>query len=948
MENVNTSSLVAQQLPSFVREDYPKFVTFLEKYYEWLEQNNQISYELAALKTAKDIDLSDDFYLEQLKRDLLPYFPQEILGNKRLFLKLVTQFYKSSGTQSSVKFLFRAIFNDNIEIYYPKEDVLRASDGKWSLPLALRIDTTDENIFNIAGTIITGSISKSTAIVEKVIRSVDRQLGVTYIEVYVSNVVRLFITGENITSTYINPTTSLPVTVTGRLVGALSEFEIDPQNRGLFYRGYEPENNYDGDPVSIVGGLNPLANTPIGAVAYVGQVTKGGITDINLVQGGFGFRNPTLEPNTSIVDFQGGFRNTVFGAEAKASITLIDESISRTVNVSSLTVSVLDGMHSNIADLANIVGTVVDVNTIDANSETIVNTSTFQSFTVYPISFIVIDGSGGGYSEKPNVETFSLYNEEYDDSLIFENAQIFKGNKTITNNSVTLTSSLEKDDYVRLFLTNKLDDIKKLVSVTNTTLEFETPFENDITGVQVYKLNRNVLYDIGSIGRVDVVSPGTGYANGDTLIFTGGQGYGANGYVNVGGSGQITSVTINNHSSNAYVIGGEGYHRDDLPIITVQSSTGSNASLRVSEIVGDGERYSITTSRIGAISSIRVTSFGYDYVEAPRVSLRNADLFVDNVTEGQLFVANTIVYQGTSNSIATFKATVDSFDVQSGKLRVFDYKGTIDRTTQIRYDSSTSLNAVTANIVSSQFYGDGSAKVAAKFENGLIRYPGVYLNTDGHISSDKKLQDSNKYHDFSYVIQTQIDYEKFKKPLNDIVHPIGTKTLVTKLVDNIENVAVSNVIIYLSESVLVDSYNIATGSNTITTTNVSMDMESVVNVGDIIILSGITRALQNTINVVSGSNIIFGDANSVNFINDIQPGDIITLSTGNTVTVKEITNSNYAIVNTTIGVTSTSASVNLIYSDIGKVISLNANTMITDTIFRDTDSYLTAIVRKVR
>lgn len=948
MENTNTSSIVAQQLPSFVREDYPKFVTFLEKYYEWLEQNNEISYELNALKNAKDIDQSDDFYIEQLKRDLLPYFPQEIVGNKRLFLKLVTQFYKASGTQNSVKFLFRALFNDNIDIYYPKEDIFRASDGKWSLPLALRIDTTDENIFNISGTLITGSLSKSTAIVENVIRSVDRQLGISYIEVYISNVNRLFITGETVTSTYINEITGLPVSVSGRLIGALSEFRIDPLNRGLFYRGFEPENNYDGDPVSITGGLNPNADTPIGAVAFVGNVTKGGITDINTIQGGFGFRNPIVDPNTTVVDFQGGFRNAVFGTEAKASVALVDESVSRTVNVSSLSVSTLAGMYSNIAGLADIIGTVVDTDTPDANSETILNISTYQSFNVHPISFVVIDGSGGGYSERPRVDTFSLYNEEFDDSLIFENAQIFKGNRSITNNSVTLTSSLEKDDYVRLFVRNRLDDIKKLAGVTDTTIEFDGEFENDITGVQVFKLNRNVLSDIGSIGRINIIAAGSGYANGDILIFNGGSGYGANGFVNVAPTGEITTVTINNHSEGAFVIGGEGYRSGALPTITIQTATGANAILTVAEIVGNGEEYALTTSRIGAISSIRVTSFGYDYVEAPRVSLRNADLFVNNVTEGQLFIANTIVYQGTSNTNTTFKATVDTFDVVTGKLRIFDYRGTIQSGVNIRYDSEESLNAVTANVVSSQFYGDGLAKVTARFENGLIRYPGVYLNTDGHISSDKKFQDANKYHDFSYVIQSKVDYNKFKKPLNDIVHPIGTKTLVIRLDDNVENFEVSNAIIYLTETALDDTYNIALGANTISVTNVSANLQSTVNVGDFIIVNGINRALQNTVNVVSGSNIMFGAAESVNFINDIQAGDIITLSTGNTVSIKEVTNSSHAILNTVIGVTSTDATLNLVYSEVTTVISRNVSTIITDTNFKDTGRFLTASVRKVR
>jgi hypothetical protein len=384
MENVRTSNLVSSQLPDFVRSDYPKFVTFLEKYYEWLETTNKVSYGIEALRNANDIDDSDDYYIEQIKKDLTPYFPQEIVANKRLFLKLVTQFYRSGGTQESIKFLFRALYNENIDIYYPKEDILKTSDGKWVLPLALRIDTEDNNIFNIAKTLITGETSKATALVEKVIQSVDRQLGITYTEIYVSNVQRLFTTGERITSTYFDEATGLNVTVTGRLIGALSEIKINPLNRGLYYNAYDPDTGYLGDPVSIVGGLNPVANTPRGAVAYVGVTTKGGITDVIVQKGGFGFRDPAINLNSSIVDFKGGFANTAFGTEAKASINLLDTTTSRLINVSNMAVETLDDLH-------------VDISTIE--SQQIKNITTFDAFPVYPITFVSVDGSGGGYRE---------------------------------------------------------------------------------------------------------------------------------------------------------------------------------------------------------------------------------------------------------------------------------------------------------------------------------------------------------------------------------------------------------------------------------------------------------------------------------------------------------------------------------------------------------------------
>jgi hypothetical protein len=402
METVLNSNLVENQLPDFIKSDYPKFVTFIQKYYEWLETSGKVAYEAAAIRYAHDIDLSNDSYFELLKKDLMPYFPQEVLSNKRLFAKLVTQFYRSSGTPDSVKFLFRALYNENIDIYYPKEDILKASDGKWVLPLALRIDTNDNNIFNIENTILTGQTSKATALVEKVIRSVDRQLGITYIEVYVSNVQRLFTTGEIVSATYNNGTTD--ITASGRLVGALSEIKIDSKNRGLYYNGYDATTGYPGDPVTIVGGFSEDSANPVGAIAYVGSTTKGGITDITVTNGGFGFRayDPSIpySANTGIIDFSGGFENLTLAqiTEAKATINLIDGQDVRLINVSSMSVDTLNAAHANI-------------DTINAN--TIMSVSSFQAFNVYPISFVTVDGSGGGYRSKPNVSTYSFYNESF-------------------------------------------------------------------------------------------------------------------------------------------------------------------------------------------------------------------------------------------------------------------------------------------------------------------------------------------------------------------------------------------------------------------------------------------------------------------------------------------------------------------------------------------------------
>lgn len=926
MSNLLISPLVTQQLPEFIRGEYPTFVTFIEKYYEWMEQSGNAVKASEEVQYAQNVDLATDYYIEQIKQEFLPYFPESIALDKRKFLKLVNNFYSSKGTPNSLKFLFRALYNEEIEIYYPKDDILKASDGKWVLPLALRIDTNDNNIFNIEKNLITGLTSKATALVEKVTRSVDRQLGVSYVELYISNIDKIFSTGEIISSTYNNGTTN--VTVTGRLIGALSEIQIDPNNRGLFYTPYDATTGYQGDPVTIVGGLNPTSNTPIGAIAYVGETTQGGIPDIIVSNGGFGFRDPATFANTSIVDFRGGFSTTSLGTEARAQISLLDENTYRTINVSNTMIS-----------------TYISVPISNVENNAISSISTFQSFNVFPIAFVSVIGQGGGYRSRPEVDVYSFYMENNNDELVIPSTTVTRGRNFITSSSINFTTFFQPGDQVRLFVVNRYEEIIDVISVTATQLTLSRTFENDITGVAVYKLNRGDLRKLGSLGRINIVDGGTGYANGDTLTFNGGSGYGANAFISVDATGTIISATVNNHSSNAFVIGGEGYSMSSLPTITINTTSGANAVLQVLEIVGEGEQLDLSPSRVGSISKLRISSFGYDYVSEPIISLRNADLTLSNVTAGQVFVSNTMVYQGSSITNTTFTASVDKFDSVNKILRIFDYKGTLNTSLKIICDDPMH-SYVEGDVTGVQYYGDGRALATANFENGLIRLPGLYLNTDGQVSSDKRLQDGKKYHNFSYVINTQNDYYKFKNALNDIVHPIGTQTFVTRVDNNEEMVLKQITTNTLIAVTLTDTFNISNGSNNMICTNVSSNVANVVDVGDIVILSDVSRRISGTANVTSGSNTITGI--SSNFINDIIEGDIIYLSTGNTETVSNVISSTSLQTQNTINITTTGVTIDLVFNDTKMVNFVNANTILVNTNFTTNSNFVTTSVQKVK
>jgi hypothetical protein len=930
MSQLVTSSLVSSQLPDFVRSDNPKFVLFLEKYYEWLEKSNNVIFETNTLYDSKDLDIADEYYLNEIVKEILPYFPKEILLDKSKFIKQVGEFYRSKGTPESLKFLFRILYNEEIEVYFPKEQVLKLSDGKWVLPLSLRVETGDNNIFDIERCKITGTSSKSTAIVEKVIKSVDRQLGIQYIELYISNIEKLFTTGENVTTTIVR-TDGTEDFVTAKLIGSLSEIKIDPRNRGLFYNGYDPELNYDGDPVTIVGGLNPTSNNPIGAIATVGNVLKGSVDDVLITNGGFGFRSPILYQNSSILDFNGGFKDVLLGAEAKAQILLLNEKVYRTVNVSNITIESFYG--SNINAIDNL-----------ANTKTINELTTKQTLNVFPISYVTVESSGGGYKTKPDLNFYSLYMEELEDTLVISSATAVKDTNVLLDESQDLTLSFEPGESVRLFLKNRYEEVKIVANVSSNTITFFDNFENNIDNLSVYKLNRRKLTEVGSLGRIEIINGGNGYNVGDSLVFSSnGRGYGANANVTSVHAGNNGIKTVEFYETTDYIRGGEGYTRADLPTVTVTSSGGSNAVLKVTEILGDGVSTDISTTRIGAISTIRVVSYGYDYIASPIVSLRNADILLSNVTEGEIYVANSKVYQGDTNATSSWSAYVDKYFTANNFLRVYDYKGTFDNDLPVKSDD----DVTTGNVISYSAYGDGKAKATATFENGLIRYPGIYLNTDGQPSSDQKLQDDKKYHNYSYVINTTNENYKFKKTLQEVLHPIGMKSFATRIDTNPKQASTKNLsIIYLTQDIHSNTFNISNSTNNMISTSLTPNVQSEIIVGDIIILKNLEKQLVGTANIVSSSNVITG--NGTNFINDIVDGQTIYLSSGNTIVVKTVVNANTIFAESSLNITSNDLLINVSFDETREVTFVNSNTVLVDTNFTATNNFVSVIVQKVR
>jgi hypothetical protein len=791
--NNKTSLLISSQLPEFVRDnpDYANFTLFLKAYYEWMEQDNQVTNRSKNLLSYKDVDTTTDEFIDYFVNEFLPYFPQDTLLSKQETIKVARQLYQSKGTPASYQLLFRILFNSDFDVFYTKDAVLKASSGEWYVAKSLKIagglvyiksaqytannitletffphnisangsvtitgleadtyppngkytvktipspttltynskqnptgnliatDATlqvaggiiDPNFLSIQNLRVFGETTKSIATVENSV------LAGTKVEIFISDIERLFQSGEYIRVVDNSNQTVLfnGYPLRGKIVGQVSQLNIDSKNRGLLYQ--------PGDPVIVDGGLQ--YSDGVGAKGQISVTTSGAITSANVVTGGYGY---TTDSTITVTKAPGAIITIPTysqGGYNPAGIANVSVPINSIALKQYITIGNSNYNFSN-SYIAN------------ANT-TLANSLTFLSFATYPIASVTLQNGGGGITEVPELFASSLY---------------------------TL------DDYTQA-------DLSRL----------------------------------GILAPIRIVSGGTGYQANDKIVFSGGTGVGASANVKtVAANGAITSVSYVYDSTYNFSLGGLGYTKTTLPTLSVVSANGANASLQVTGILGDGATFSVSTDRAGAITTINLLEAGEDYISTPNVSFKIQDILVSNVAISNLPQKDDVVYQGANTNVATYLATVDSVKIlttdvdpllNNYNLRVFNYNSTPNTSLQLNIanknihmipaGSSTPYPGNVSTYLASDgkvytrgynisgliTYGDGNAKGTAQFLNGLVISQGQYLTSKGQPSSFDVLQ-SDVYNNFTYQITVSKEIEKYRDVLLNLLHPTGMKVI---------------------------------------------------------------------------------------------------------------------------------------------------------------------------
>jgi len=707
------STVVREQLPEFIRADYDTFVAFVEAYYEYLEQTNKATDFGRNLLNYFDVDDTLTDFEEYFRRKFLQSIPAETLANKAFLVKHIKDFWRAKGTEKAYRFLFRALYGEEIEIFYPKDNILRLSAGKWVERQSIRFLPDFYHLATGNGTTKVFRLFEvaSPSNLEVYVNNVLQTSNCTTANGYTispndpivtfntapanNSIIKLNYTASNIIEDISRTDgTQVVLSFTGETSGATAisenaeEIIVGLLNvNEIFISNISKE-------VSFIQGENVTGKYFYEGTNYLTLYFKSlsVLKEINIVSGGAGFKSGgdvviTTTPNTGLTMAIGTVNST-------GSIH------PNTINVNSDIISLYEGKTISISDY----GFPATVIPTGENSATrIVDALSYASVTgLGPISNVVILSSTFEFSSLPTLNAVGP-------TVAFSSSNTGGGSATGNTSIVTL---------------GILGKINVANGGSNYTvgdeLNFQTPsggsgwgayarvsgLHSSNNGIKTIQFAPSRLLGRANVTASGVTIVGTGTSF-DTELRIGDKIEISNQTRFINAISSATSANVNVQwtatTSNASIgiydrtyIGGELYAQHLLPTITVTSATGNNSILISEAIYGDGESLLADAEfDPGQIRSILLTNPGSQYETIPTINL-------------------TGLGNGLANAVAT--------------------------------------------LLSSQF-----------------TYEGKFITTDGLLSSDRRIQDRDYYQNYSYVIQSQTDFNKYSQVLKDLIHPSGTR-----------------------------------------------------------------------------------------------------------------------------------------------------------------------------
>lgn len=824
------SKLVKNQFPDFYKEEGENFLAFVEAYYEYLEQNGKMTDAIQNLESYRDINTTLDEYLEYFENDLLPSVPSEVTADKRLLAKYIKYFNQSRGTLSSYKLLFRSLYNEEVEVNYPADQILKVSEGDWRLDRYL-ITNFDENTYRFIGRTVKGIESDAEALVEDVVRVVVR--GRDVMKILLSNIKGSFNHFEPIR--LLSDTTATghtPIVEAG-----INTVEI-----------ITPGGQYQvGDVVTIisdqVGDLGKLVVTE--------TINLGDIITFNLIDGGSGFTTSDQSRGTEI-SIEGG------DGINPASFVITQEDIIDTFAISintnligsnttfwsgAPTVTGANGSPTTMSSFANVVlsspnfgfpesGIQTEVYRDNANAVLAIfgSGNTSGDLVVGKPIYGLTSGANGVIKEVIDDTWFRV-----DTYRNFQSGESVKvGSDGASGNTVgtvfafqantighhiiqignTAGQTIVEGDEVVGRTSNAFGVIKKIISIDSDAYNTGTTLRNLVTAQITANTSANLTSQFTSGPmRSFVENEGLRFVGSNTTIGNTASGTSntqiENIYTKLSDSLLFLSTTFGTISQLSLPIGGSGFsvaptvsvvEPDIAPLgigeafLTLQSDDvnwGTGNSQIVSLDTNDG----LVQSSTGAIGDVKGGLSGETvatnqlangtYQTVVRVWQKPLQRVPGNIN----WEENTVTLNFYNSSYVP--GTVDTrtpTDTGSATIVSITDRGILGQNANI--NASVGANgAITKVRVLDSGIGyrdnevvtletpdapDASSATVRISLNDVANSEGFYATTRSHLDSKRGfIQDNYFYQEFSYQVQSAVTFDRYRDVILNLVHPSG-------------------------------------------------------------------------------------------------------------------------------------------------------------------------------
>ena len=814
------SSLIANQFPSLYAEEGPFLIEFLKAYYEWMELVGKPVYESRTLLNYRDVDETVDEFLIHFKKKFLADIQFETTTNKRLFIKNALDFYRSKGTERSVELLFKLVYGEDPEVYFPSEDIFRLSDNEWVKPTYLEVTKSPYNALFINEQIV-GVNSGATAFVERYVR---KRIGSKYIDIlYISVPTGDFETGEIIRLSDGSVIPNLP-----SVVGSTTTLDIVGGSLGFSV----------GDILSFQSetGLQGKAR-----VSEISDVT--GIVDFNLEESGFGYfsNSPVVisskslnlanVSNTNFVLFETVTQpkanvqfDTLVGTFAvnesvyfyysddssagvgkvleqsntelyislisggiKTALSTVNAAIStNTITVKALSNTVTANVNAfiNKTATANLMG-------IATNNDVIGLTSVVGTFVSFPGNYIelsnstitanvtsVSTGSGATFqiANLNNQESIWFFTDRISDknngNVYFYNLRLDGSNANNIDNTYGFPKFIDANTSTVLYdaltiATGTIGGVSSIKAENPGTDYNVDPFvlilEEDIYGYDKRDYIIDFTYNTGSVEFVvgEKISQTLTIPNSVTLTVTQ-----AGAGINFGD----------------YIFQSDGMSNVATGIVQSYSIVANAGTIVVNSVSGTFDpAYDITflstsnTANVSSVNAIAVSTKASGVIK----SIINANaMTVKRISFANSFSNTGSAIIGTSTAAS---ANIVTILPQTNALPI-GINAIVSANVQAGAGAITALEVVDSGFgynqddIISGISEDGLRSISLKVNLGKQGISeGYYNSMKSFVSADKYIQDGEYYQEYSYEILSRLPFNKYADVLKKALHVAGTR-----------------------------------------------------------------------------------------------------------------------------------------------------------------------------